>query len=220
MKILLSIALCAVALSFTPVFAQEGDALRGKIRDLEERARTAKEQGRPEEANELMQKAKRLRMEAGGGEGERGGDKNEMVKRKIGELRKAGQNEEAEQLERRLHGAMEKRGDGKETGGDAERRQHIKEAIKHLHAAGLHEPAERIEQMLREQMEKMEPTERERRKDVDRSGPKGAGPREGDDQTQRALREAHEQIAKLARSVEELREQFSRQRAEGERRKD
>lgn len=230
MKTLLPFALCAASLFFMPVHAEEGDALRGKMRELEERARTAREQGRPEEANELMQKVQRLRAEKGEGEGPRGdGDKNEMVKSKIDELRKAGKQDEAEQLERRWRGATEKGGDRKEADGDTERRQHVKEAIKHLHAAGLHEPTERIEQMLREQMEK-EAGERERRKDAERSGP-GTGPREVEEQlrralremqeqTQRALRETQEQMAKMARSIEELREQANRPRGEGERRKD
>ena len=242
MKTHLSIALCAAALLLTPVFAQEGDPLRGKIRDLEERAHMAKQQGRHEEANELMQKAKRLRMEAGDGEKQRdGGDKNEVVKRRIGELRKAGKQEEADQLEARWRASMEKHGDGKEPGGkepgskepggNMERMQHLKQAIMHLHAAGLHEDAERVEQIFREEMAKAEAGERERRKDGAKGGQKDAGPREpGDqkqhamrekeDQNQRALREAHEQIAKLARSVEELREQIARQRAGGEHRKD
>lgn len=232
MRTLLSIALCASALFLTPVFAQEGDALRGKIREIEERARTAKEQGRHEEANKLMAQAKQLRMEAGeGGKQRDGGDKNEMVKRRIEELRKEGKQEEADQLEARWRASMEKRGDEKKPGGEMDRMQHMKQAIMHLHAAGLHEEAERVEQIFREEMAKAEAGERERRKDGDKRSPKDAGPREPgeqkqhavrekEEQDQRALREAHEQIAKLARSVEELREQVARQRAEGARRRD
>ena len=228
------IAMCAAALFFTPVFAEENDPLHGKIKELEERARTAKEQGRADESNELIQQVRRLRAETGEREGQRGaGEKLEMAKRKIDELHKAGKHEEAEKIEQRVRGAMEKQGDGgkKDGDGDAGRKQHALEAIKHLHAAGLHEPAQRIEQMLREHVEKPE-----------RSGAEGAVPREGQEQmqramremqeqtqramhdlheqTQRSLRETHEQMAKMARAIEELREQAGKQRGEGERRKD
>ena len=228
MKISPLLPLCAAALLCTPIFAEEGDPSRGKIEELEKRARTAKEQGRADEAKELMQKVQRLHAEMGEREGPRGaGEKLEMVKRKIDELHQAGKHEEAAPLEHRLREDMEKQGPAarKEGGGDAERKQHALEAIKHLHAAGLHEPAARIEQMLRE----------------DRRGPESASPREGQEpmqraigemqeqmqramrdmqeQTQRALHDTHEQMAKMAHAIDELREQASKPRGEGERRK-
>ena len=223
MKTSLLRILCAAALLSTPVFADEGDPLRGKIKELEERARAAKEQGRAEESKELMQQVRRLHAELGEREGKRGGgEKLEMMKHKIGELRQAGKPEEAEQLERHLREATQAPGESqrKDGAGEVERRQHALEAIKHLHAAGLHEPAERIEQMLRELGGNAE-----------RSGPGAASPqagpeqmqramREMQEQTQRALRETHEQMAKMARAIAELREQAGKPRGDGERRKD
>lgn len=203
MKISHLLTLCAAALLSTPVFADEADPLRGKAKELEERARTAKEQGRIDESNELMEKVRRLHAEIGEREAKPGdGAQREMVKRKIEELHQAGKHEEAEQLERRLRGTGEPaRNEG---GGDAERRQHALEAIKHLHAAGMHEPAERIEQMLRDHdLEQM-----------------GRGIHEMQEQTQRALRETHEQMAMMARTIEDLRQQVAKQRAAGGPRKE
>ena len=178
-----------------------------------------------------------------------GGEKLEMVKRKIDELRKAGKHDEAERLEaeRLGHGrreAGEKR-DGaarKEGALDEQQRQHVGEALKHLHAAGLHEQAERIEQMLRGSGTQAEHAAREHREKAERSGPEAAGLREAheqmqralremqeqtqralrdtQEQTQRALRETHEQMAKMARAIEELREQTGKPRGDGERRKE
>lgn len=238
MKIPLFLTLCAAALLSTPVFAEESDPLRGKIKELEERARTAKEQGRADESKELMQQVRRLHAEMI----ERGdGDKLERAKRQIEALHKAGKHEEAAQLERRLRGAKQHSGDHErqESGSEAERKQHAMEAIKHLHAAGLHEPAERIEQILREHKKEAGQDSREK---GERRGSEGVNPREGQEQmqrvmhdmqeqtqramremqeqTQRALRDTHEQMARMARTIEELREQVARPRGNGERRKD
>jgi len=173
MKILLLVALCAIAPLSTPAFAQDGDPLRGKITELEGRARAAKEQGRPEELRDLMEQLHRLHLEMDGRE----------VQRRIEELQKAGKHEEAEQLAHRVQEAR----------GDAERRQHAAEAIKHLHAAGLHEQAAQIEQILRAHDQ---------------------------EQMQRAMGEMHEQMAKMARTIEELREQVSKLRGESAPRKE
>ena len=245
MKILSLLALCAAALLSTPVFAEEADPLRGKIQELEARARTAKEQGRADESHELMQQVRRLHAEMGERERQRGGGEElAMAKRKIDELHKAGKHEEAEQLEHRLREAGEQQGDRerKDGAGEAERRQHAMEAIKHLHAAGLHEPAERIEQMLHEQGGKSEQVKRERGEKAGRSGSEDTSPREGQEQMQRALREVqeqtqramrevqeqsqralrdtHEQMAKMARAIDEVREQAGKQRGDGGHRKD
>ena len=194
MKLPLLLTLCAAALLSTPVFAEESDPLRGKIKELEERARTAKEQGRADESKELMLQVRRLHAEMSEREKQHGADNQpEMIRRKIEELHQAGKREEAEQLERRL-----------QAGTEPERKQHALEAIKHLHAAGMHEPAERIEQMLRDHdLEQM-----------------GRAMHEMQEQTQRAFRETHEQMAKMARTIEELRAQLARQRGEGGPRKE
>ncbi len=233
MKISRLLPLCAAALLCSPVFAQEGDQLRVKIKELEGSARNAKEQGRAEEAKELMQQVQRLQAEMGEREGPRGaGEKLEMAKRKIDELHKAGKHDEAEQLEQKMREAMEKQGDRqrKEGGGDAERKQHVMEAVKHLHAAGLHEPAERIEQMLREHGEKPEQGERRAPEAAGQEPLKRAmgdsqeqmqrAMRDMQEQMQRALRETHEQMGKMGHAIEELRAQVAKQSGEGDRRKD
>ncbi len=227
MKLPLLLTLCAAALLSTPVFAEESDPLRAKIKELEERAHTAKEQGREDESRELMQQARRFHAEM---KGHDESDQLEDAKNQREALRKAGKQEEAAQLERRLRGANQHSGDRErqDSGSDAERRQHAMEAIKHLHAAGLHEPAERIEQMLREHEKVAGQESRER---GERRGPEGVNPREGQEQmqramremqeqTQRAFRETHEQMAKMARTIEELRAQLARQRGEGGPRKE
>jgi len=205
MKTFLLLTLCVVALVATPLFAEEGDPLRGKIKELEERARTAKEQGKADEAQRMMEQVQQLHAEMRGREEQRGGgEKHEMARRRIEELRKAGKHEEAQQLEHRSREEMAKQGDEKDGSGGAERTAHIRQAIQHLHAAGLQKPAERIGQMLHQQdHEQMQQSMREMQ-----------------GQTQRALRETHEQMAKMARAIEELRGQAGKQRGEGERRKD
>lgn len=203
MKLPLLLTLCATVLLSTPLFAEESDPLRGKIKELEERAHTATEQGRADESRELMLQVRRLHAEMSEHEKQHGADNQpEMMRRKIEELHKAGKREEAEQLERRLQAGAEP--ERKAAGGDAERKQHAIEAIKHLHAAGMHEPAERIEQMLRaHDLEQM-----------------GRAMHEMQEQTQRAFRETHEQMAKMARTIEELQAQVARQRGEGGPRKE
>lgn len=202
MKLLLLLALFAAVPLTSPIFAEDRDPSRG------------------------------------------GGEKLEMVKRRIEELRKAGKAEEAERLEHGLREAGEKRGGParKEGALDEQQRQHVGEALKHLHAAGLHEPAERIEQMLRGSGTKEEHAAREHREKAERSGPEAAGLREAheqmqralremqeqtqralrdtQEQTQRALRETHEQMSKMARAIEELREQTGKPRGDGDRRKE
>ena len=206
MKISLPIALCVAALLSTPIFAQDVDPLRGKIKELEERARNAKEQGHDDEARGLMEQLGKVRAEIHEREQKSGGDKLETYRRKVEELHKAGKHEEAEQLEQRLRGIKEKQGypDRKDSSNDSERRQHVMEAIKHLHAAGLHEPAGRIEQMLREQAKKAEREHQEK----------------PEQQIQRAIHDIQEQIAKMARNIEELRQQIGRQHSDSEHHKD
>lgn len=217
MKASLLLTLCAAALLSMPLFA-EGDP-RSKIKELEERARTAKEQGQGEEAQNLMEQARRLHAEMAGREEEHGGGEElKMAKRKIGELHEAGKHEEAKQLEQRLREGKEKHGQRKDGAGGADRKTHVMEAIKHLQAAGLHEPAENIAKMVRQQDEK-------ERAQAGKGASAGEGHeqvqramREMQEQTQRALRETHGQMAKMQRAIEELREQVAKQRGDGGRR--
>lgn len=225
MKTPLLLALCASALISTPAFADEPNPLHAKIRDIEERMRAAKEQGRTDDLRELAGQANRLRAEIDGRESKGKGAPAanlEALKHKIEELRKAGKTEDAEELERHLRAAAEKQGGHpfKEAGSDAERRQHAMKAIKHLHAAGLHEPAERIAQLLQEPGKGPESPGPGHREKVRARTPEGGGPREGIEPTQQAIHELQEQISKLAHAVEELREQAGRKRADGEKRKE
>lgn len=226
----LSIALIAAA-TVSASHAQEGADIKARFKELEAQARAAKEAGRHDEAQAIMEKAKRMIAEKR--DGEQGGDKLEMAKRKIEELRKAGKNEEADQLERRVREAGEKRRDrekekpaGKvrdgERGGD-ERMEHIEQAVKHLRAAGLHEPAERILQMARGQQNPQEhrpnpdgdaQQDQLRRALRETQEQTHRALRDTQAQTERALRETHEQMAKMARAIEELREQVAKGRKE------
>lgn len=206
------IALCAsAALLSTTVRADDGDNVRNKLQELEQQARAAKEAGRAEEAQAIMEKAKRIHAEAGERNAQ-GGDKLEMTKRKVQELRNAGKGEEAEQLERRIREGAEKQRDGgdkqrdggdkrrdvpekprdAERGGD-ERQQHLGEAIRHLRAAGLDDPANQIERLAHELGKGKAPAHEPQ-----------------NDGTQRALRETQEQMAKMARAIDELRQQVEK----------
>ena len=219
MKTPLLLALLATALLSTPVFSDDPNPLHAKIREIEERMRAAKEQGRTDELRELADHANRLRAELGGREGKgKGGPGGnlEALKQKIDELHKAGKTEEAEEVERHFRAVAAKQGGGpwKEAGGDAERRQHAMEAIKHLHAAGLHEPAEQIARILQEPAQHPESPGPKYREKI-KGGPDGKGPREGIEPTQHAIHELQEQISKLAHAVEELRAQAAKKPAEG-----
>lgn len=218
----LSIALIAAA-TVSASHAQEGGDIKARFKELEAQARAAKEAGRHDEAQAIMEKAKRMIAEKR--DGGQGGDKLEMAKRKIEELRKAGKNEEADQLERRVREAGEKRRESekgrdgqkerpvdkvrdgdkerpteKPRGGD-ERMEHIEQAVKHLRAAGLHEPAERILQMARGQQNPQE----------HRPNPDGDAQqehlrrvlRETQEQTHRALRDTQAQTERALRETHE-----------------
>ena len=220
MKTPILLALAAAALISTPAFADEPNPLHAKIREIEERMRAAKEQGRTDELRELAGQADRLRAEIGEREGKGKGGPGanlEALKQKIAELRKAGKIEDAEELERHLKAVAEKQGGipFKEAGGDAERRQHAMEAIKHLHAAGLHEPAEQIARMLQESGKKHESPGPEHHEKIKGGAPEG----KGGEPTQRAIHELQEQISKLAHAVEELRGQAAKTHPEGEKKK-
>jgi hypothetical protein len=225
MKNSLLLHLCAAAFIATPVFAQENAELRKRAQELEERARQAKEEGRPEQAKELMDELRKLKQEAHGGDEEQARDKKlGRVKAEIEELHNAGKHEEAERLTKRLEEAMPKsfKEDRKENP-DAERRDHVMAAIKHLHGAGLHEQAQHLEQMLHETdvreahgeaAPEMEKALRQMQEQLQRTV------REMQERTERAMKETHAQMEKMSRTIDELREQLARQRGESERRKD
>ena len=132
-------------------------------------------------------------------------EKMEKVKQRIQELRASGKNEEAGQMTQRLREEMGKQGE------QPDRMRHIAEAIKHLRAAGLNEAAERIEQMAREQQPK--PEGREKAAVRDGGGePMQRAMREMQEQVQREFKETHEQMSKMARTIEELREQVAKRK--------
>jgi hypothetical protein len=225
MKTSLLLPLCAAAFVVTPVFAQENAELRKRAQDLEERARQAKEEGRPEQVKELMDQLRKLKHEAQGGDEEQARDKKlGRVKAEIEELHNAGKHEEAERLTKRLQEGLAKTGkEDRKENPDAERRDHLMAAIKHLHGAGLHEQAQHLEQMLRETdaraahgdaAPEMEKALRQMQEQMQRTV------REMQERTERAMKETHAQMEKMARTIDELREQLARQRGESERRKD
>lgn len=205
MKISRLIIALSAATFITTANAQD---VRGKLQELEQQARAAKEAGRADEAQAIVDKIHRIKAEHKDGDG----DKMEMAKRKIEELRKAGKGEEAEQLERRIRDTGEKRPNGdvgrKEKGGD-DRRQHIGEAIRHLRAAGLNEPARDLENLIREH-DKMGKEEGPQRAMRDMQAQTHGALRDMHEQSQRALRDTHEQIKKMAQAIEELREQVKK----------
>ena len=132
-------------------------------------------------------------------------EKMEKAKRRIEELHAAGKHDDAVRLEQRLHEETACQGE------QPERLRHMAEAIKHLRAAGLNEAAERIEQMVREQQKQQKPEGRE--KAAQREGEQlQRAMREMHEEMQRALRDTHDQMAKMAHTIDELREQVGRRK--------
>ena len=129
-------------------------------------------------------------------------EKMEQVKRRIQELREAGKQDEAAQMEQRVREEMGKQGE------QPDRMRHIAEAIKHLRAAGLNEPAEGLERMIREQQK----SEGRDKSAAARDGGEQMqrAMREMQEQVQRAFKETHEQMAKMAHTIDELREQIAK----------
>ena len=151
---LLPVLTGTLLLAFTPVLAANPDEIRADTEKLMERARQAKAEGRADEAEELVRKAKQLQgelREREGGEKRRPEiEKMERAKREMDELRKAGRVDEAASIERRMaerrFAELNERGAGKREGGE-ERMQHMRQAIEHVRAAGLPEVAEHLEQI-------------------------------------------------------------------------
>ena len=185
--------------------AASPDELRAGIEKLTREARAAKEQGRNDDANELMAQSKKLQAELRE-QGAESGEKDQpdlkaRVARELDLLERAGKSDEAQELRRKLGHGKEldrRRNDFKHGEGD-ERAHHVMEAIKHLRAAGLQEPAEHLERMTRQM----------------REGGEHDGRPRGDrrpDEVQAATRELHtamqemrEQMRKMQHQLEELR---------------
>jgi hypothetical protein len=219
--ILLTVAGMTVAT--TPAFSQKDDDHAAvEVRQLLEKARAAKADGRFDEAEELASRAKALRGEVkrdGEAKGERkhtgvADEQIGRIKGQIQQLRAAGKDQEAERLERELservhaaHGDMKRR----ET---PERVQHAREAVKHLHAAGLYDEArhaeaaaQRLGQEARGEAERDrgEGERGERRSD----GERVAG---AERERQAELGELRAQMRKISAELDNLRQELQRQR--------
>jgi len=149
---LLSVLMSTLLLAFTPVLAANPDEIRVETEKLMDRARQAKSEGRADEAEELVRKAKQLQGELREGGEKRRPDieKMERAKREMDELRKAGRADEAANIERRMverrFAELNARGAAKSEGGE-DRVRHVRQAIEHVRAAGLPEVAEHLEQI-------------------------------------------------------------------------
>src|SRR4030095_3094603 len=113
----------------------EPKQLRGETEKLLEKAKQAKEERRPEEAEELFKQAKKL--EARARESQDAKEHGDKVART--------QRDKAERVERKRAEVRDrKREEGLEFQSNDERFRHVMEAVKHLHAAGFHEPAGQV----------------------------------------------------------------------------
>ena len=127
-------ALLSAALTVT-LCAASPDELRAEAEKLVEKAKQAKAEGRGDEAQELMSRVKKIQGElreqlaaVGGakGDGAKGGEpaaerarrEAEQMRRQIEELHRAGQHDEAQQLEKKFAECNGPRG------GEAHHRRH------------------------------------------------------------------------------------------------
>jgi uncharacterized protein Yka (UPF0111/DUF47 family) len=201
-------ALCCALLTVN-LLASTPDELRAEADKLAEKARQARTEGRPGEAEELMSRVKKLQIElremiSGDEPGKALQTKLQHLKQEAGELHRAGKHEEAERLERQLAEIQQRQagGDKKASPAEgAERIGHIMEAVKHLRAAGLKEPAQNLEQMARQMREELE-----RRADSAEAGSAR--------QMEQVLREMRERMEKMQREIDELRKQAAKSRGE------
>jgi hypothetical protein len=198
--------------------AAEVDPRRAEAEMLMEKAREAKRQGHPDEAEMLWQRAKKIESQIGAKGGEKTFDKNpgvkdrnegetklERVKRQIEELHRAGKHEEAAELERRMAEAQNRpMKDPRPEGAD--RIDHILQAAKHLHMAGLEEEAVNLEHVAAQLR-----AEEQHRAEF-------GGAHDGDRKeeeiraTQQETEQLRRQMEKLQRQVEELREQSEKRK--------
>ena len=206
MKLTRLLPLLAIFATSVAVLAQGPDKGRAQIDELMERARRAKAEGRGEEAEEIMRKAKHIEGELREGAPQKEEhDKAAGVRREIEELQKAGKHEEAERLAKKVSGG----GPGGPHAEGAERLQHLLQAVEHLRAAGLHDPAASLEGVAREMKENLG---RNGALPVPGGKPHPGSSADGGD--------VRAQMQKLAHSVEELRAQVQSLRGEGGKKKE
>ena len=194
MKTPLLLTLCATALLSSPIIAEEGDPLRGKIKEHEggDQLESAKHKleelhqaGKHEAAAQLERRLRAANQHSGDRERPEGGsdaERKQHAMEAIKHLHAAGLHEPAERIEQMLR--------DKEKEAGQERRE--KEGRRGPEGVNPREGQEQMQRAMREMQE----------------------------QTQRAFRETHEQMAKMARTIEELRAQLARQRGEGGPRKE
>ena len=211
MKTIPFLQLFAAVAFATGLHAQNPDQPRAEAEKFFEKAKHAKAEGRNEEAEELMRRAKGLQSEQKEGKPPKpGADKLGMAKHEIEELHRAGKHEQAEQMERKLAGMMHGKYEQGPKGGTSDRLAHVGQAIEHLRAAGLGEEAGHIEQIARRMKEEMA------HRFHDSSGGKpGAEPMQGAmREMQQHVQQLTGQIEKMAHGLEELREQVKDLRAQ------
>lgn len=154
-----------------------------EAQNLMKRAQEAKAAGRYDEARELAEKARSIaEKHRPGDKGKPGMDKErgerfEKARHEIEELHRAGKHEEAEQLKRRLAGAMAEKHAGPpgKPGEGPEKIRHLMEAIRHLREAGFNEPAENLEKTAHKMKEEFERRHKEFAEHA--RGPEGEGRR-------------------------------------------
>lgn len=170
----LAVAACLVFLPAAAFAGEPGpDQVRDQIRKLEQKAQALKMDGKAEDAKALAGEAAELRDKIARMERERHqeavrGDerqrdamkqKLEQSRMELKELREAGKEEKAAEVQRRVHALEEQLAPpGRRPEGDrgpgaqpermiAERRiQHMREAVAHLREAGMNDAAERVAQ--------------------------------------------------------------------------
>jgi hypothetical protein len=185
---------------------------RDEIHRLAEKAKQAKNEGRLDEADELMRQVKKLVATAGGHEGEKPGDEARgdrlaRMKQEIADLHHAGKHEEAGRLQQRFMEARSREHGGgpPHAGGKGpERVRHVMEAVQHLRAAGLNEPADDLERQARRMREEIERHQRESGGDRKKEGEPSPG----------EVHQLREQVERLSRELEETREELKRQRSD------
>ncbi len=200
MKTLSFLSLLVSALLAAVAQAQNPEALFDK-------AKQAKADGRHDEAEELVNRGKKLERELR--ERERGGDReraprSENLRPEVDQSHGSVKHEHSDRPDRPFGEAAEHR---TERLPDSERMRHLQEAIKHLRVAGLHDAAEHLEQLARrqhaEESQHGQPPRREQ--------PRQDEVRREIREMQSRFQEMHGQIRKMAGALEELREQVKRQ---------
>ena len=145
------------------------------------------------------------------------GEPPSPMKREFGELPRPGNPPETGRFPRMFDRLQNRdRGPQDATAERPERLRHLMQAIEHLRAADLKEPAERLEQMARKMREEIE------RRPHDSAGrqPQPEAAQREPQAMQDGMQELRGELRKMARSIEELREQVKKQAGEGQRDKE